>query len=293
MTPIIFALLSNVSFATASVFYTEFSRKISAEWVNFYKALVAFIGFGVTVYAFGLTGTLPDSAILLLFVSGILGLMIGDIFLLKAFVSLGSGRVLMLFGFQPLILGTAAYVLFEESFPISRIVAVLFLIGCLLSFAMESFKLTGHWNLKGLLFAGIGVVLDASGLLITKSVFSDFPEASPFLINFYRSFAAVMGFIVMSQFSFFKLKLISPLKILGIKSSIFVTAICFLGTFMSLGFYMNAVKLGHLASISAIAGTSPLFATLFETISGRKPVTKFLVTGLVCFILGMLTLVLF
>jgi uncharacterized membrane protein len=60
----------------------------------------------------------------------------------------------------------------------------------------------------------------------------------------------------------------------------------FFGTFMSLSFYLMAVQKGHLASISAVAGTTPLFATLIETLLGKRKFTIYLAAGLSFFILG-------
>ena len=208
--------------------------------------------------------------------------MIGDIFLLKAFTHLGSGRVLMLFGFQPILLGLFSFLFFGQSFPLYRVVAVLLLMGCLFSFALESFRQKGHWDIPGLSFAFLGVLLDAAGVLMTRGAFEASPQMSPFLANFIRALVATLGFCFLALIPRVKLNLLQPLLSLPPKERVWVTLAGFFGTFTSLSFYLMAIKYGHLATVSAVAGTSPLFATLFETLLGRKPVTIYLVVG-TCF----------
>ncbi len=286
MSPVLYALFANISFATASVYFATYSKKISASWVNYFKASIAFICFTSVTLVFGLQTDLPFRSVAFLSLSGTLGLFIGDIFLLKAFTHLGSGRVLMLFGFQPLILGVASIYLFNQRFSLLNVVAVIFLMGCLFTFSLESFKQKGHWDLKGLGYAIIGVGLDAAGVLLTKSAFEDNPTLSPFYANVFRSGAAVLGFFILSRLNFFQLSLFRPLDLMKKLEVLKIVMVCFLGTFVSLGFYMMAMKHGHLATVSAIAGTSPLFATLFETITGQKKLTAYLFIGTFFFLCG-------
>lgn len=286
MLPILLALGSNISFATASLFFTDFAKKISPTWVNYFKATLAFGCFLICMLIFQVPVQLPANIFLMLALSGVVGLMIGDIFLLKAFTELGSGRVLMIFGFQPLILGAASYFLFNEHFSLTRLIAILFLIGCLLCFSIESFKEKGHWGIKGIVFALAGILLDAVGLLLTKSVFNSQPDISVFLVNVIRSGATVIGFLLVSLIPFFGLKLLAPFKSLNKKDKITISLASILGTFLSLTLYLKAVQIGHLATISAIVGTSPLFATVFEIARGRKKLTPHLGFAVIFFISG-------
>lgn len=289
--PIFFALGSNVAFATASLYYGEYARKISAEWTNYYKAMMATICFIVVCAVFGFYQPLSGAAWLCLIVSGLLGLAIGDIFLLKAFVHLGSGRTLMVFGFQPLLLGFASVFLFNQPFPPLKFLAVLFLIGCLYSFALESMRTKGHWDIPGLTYALIGVGMDAGGILLTRQAFELTPGVSPFFVNLVRAVTTVLFFFLVSCTPWSKLRLWAPFKALPKKDKVIVTVMGTLGTFVSLSFYLYAIQRGHLASISAVAGTSPLFATLFETVTGRKSFTRYLVAGFLFFLAGFALLI--
>ncbi len=293
--PLLFALCSNIAFATGSLLFTHFTKRTSSQWMNFYKAGIATIGFTLVISILQLwpqLTLLSNSSTLQLMISGTMGLAIGDIFLLKAFAQLGSGRVLMLFGFQPFILGLFSYLLFNQEFPLYRLFAVILLLGCLFSFALESFRTKGHWDQQGFVYAFIGIFLDAAGILLTRNVFDHTTELSPFIANWLRALTATVFFIILAQIPKFHFHILKTFKNLSLKEKSLATVAGFLGTFLSLSFYLFAVQMGHLATISAIAGTSPLFATLIETIFGRKKVTKYLVAGIFFFISGLIVLIL-
>ncbi len=290
MVAILFALGSNISFAIASVFFTEFSRKISPNWVNYLKATVAFICFALVILLFGIDLSMAQKSLVLLIISGFTGLMIGDIFLFRAFAYLGPGRVLMIFGFQPLLIGVASYYLFDNVFSAYQLLALFFLIGCILCFSLESFREKGHWDAVGILFALAGVILDAAGLLMTKAAFELTPSLSPFVANAVRAGTTVVGFFLVSLVPLFHLKLLPPFKKLSVREKGLAIFSGFLGTFVALGFYLQAIRLGHLSIISAIAGTSPLFATLFEIYRGRKRMSAYLAAAMIFFLIGFVIL---
>ena len=108
-------ICANFSFALGSVAYTRYSRILGDLWMNKFKAFVALIGFSLVLIISGETEIPKNSTVLYLIISGMLGLGIGDTFLLKSFMTIGSGRTLVLFGFQPIILGSLGYFILGQS----------------------------------------------------------------------------------------------------------------------------------------------------------------------------------
>jgi drug/metabolite transporter (DMT)-like permease len=287
MLSLFLALGSNISFAVASLFFTDYSRQISSTWMNYFKVCVAFLCFSIVCFIFQIPFNLSSSSFYLLVVSGAIGLLIGDIFLFRAFMHLGSGRVLMIFGFQPLLLGLSSYYFFQEDFSFHRLMAILFLVACLFCFSLESFKEKGHWDISGLIYALLGVFLDGIGVLLTKQAFRLSPDVSVLSANFIRAGAAFLGFFCLSLIPYFSLSLVKPYMALPKKDKYLVVMASGLGTFLSLVFYLKAIQIGHIATISAISGTSPLFATLFEILNGRKKVTPYLIGAFLSFFIGL------
>ena len=134
-------LVATLSFSSASLVFARFSRSVSVLWMNTAKAAVALALLCLTLPllwsvngTFALFGssagswTAPsDFSTDLLLLSGMIGLGIGDLFLLDAFIRIGVSRTLMLYGFQPLLLGIGAALLFGQTFDTHRLVAIAFL----------------------------------------------------------------------------------------------------------------------------------------------------------------------
>ncbi|MCB0349299.1 MAG: DMT family transporter [Bdellovibrionales bacterium] len=281
------ALFSNICFASASLLFTHYSRTTSVYWMNMFKCGISTLGCGIAIlFIPKIDWSLSN---LYFFISGIVGLMVGDIFLLKAFTHLGPGRSLLLYGFQPLFLALAGYYLFQQSMATTQYIAILLLLGCLLAFSLESKKVTKTWGVKGLSFALVGVSLDTVGIVLTKFGFEN-NNTHFFQANFVRSLGAFLGFVLLSYF--IKINFVKTFKTLSIRDKKLVGFGSFAGTFLSLSIYMAAIQIGHLASLSAIAVTGPFTATMLESLIHRKSPSIYLIVAFLLFIVGFFLLLL-
>ena len=223
--------------------------------------------------------------------SGLIGLGAGDVLLLLAFKEMGPGRTLMLFAFQPLLVGLGGYFFFDQAIDATRFWAIFFFILCIFIISLESFKVERHWGFRGILLALGGMALDGAGVLITRYAFDANSDISPLVSNVYRTMGALFFFFILSL-KRKDLKLFAPLKKLT-KSEIFwVTMGSLFGTFISLSLYLAAMQSAHLASLSGVAITGTLFSALFECIWHNRFPTRYLLAALVAFLLGMKVLVL-
>lgn len=285
----LFAVGANLCFALGSQVYTLFSRKVGPAWMNLFKAFLAFILFGITVtFVTGWNPVTPMYIGLLIF-SGMIGLGIGDVFLLKSFSDMGPGRTLMLFGFQPLILGTIGYVIFDQEVDFKKFWAITFFILCVLTFSIEAFRRDGHWGIKGILMALAGMLLDACGIIFTRLTFDNNPQMTPLEGNFYRCFGAIMVFVIWNHFK--PIKFYGTFKKLEKKEKWLAVVGSILGTYLSLGLYLMALQKAHLASLSGIAITGTIFSSAFECIIAKKWPSKYLIIAFVFFLMGMKILV--
>lgn len=284
----ILALGSNLSFALASIVFANYSKKISSLWMNTFKSSVTLILLILTIPILGGIKFVSISQTWPLLASGLIGLTIGDIFLLQAFAMIGAGRTLILFGFQPVIMAVSSFILFGQSFQNYHFLAMLIMLACLFLFSYEGFKKNGSWEVKGLLFALTGVLLDASGVLLSRHGF-DISGLTPVEGHLYRTFGSVIGFAII-HYTIKPINLYSKFKIQSSRGKWILMASALFGTYLSLLLYMNAIKIGHLASISSIAITGPLFATFFECIYYKVMPGKYLWLSLVLFLFGFLVL---
>ncbi len=282
----IYALAANFSFAVGVLFFTHYARRISSVWVNCFKACVAAALFLLTVLAQGGFHQIDPGFAGLFFLSGMVGLGLADICLVKAFSLMGPGRTMMIFGFQPLIIGILGYFAFGQAVEGRKLAAIIFFVACLFIFSLESFRKNGHWNMKACLFALGGVALDGVGVVITRFSFNANPGIGTTEGNFYRAAGALLLFAVISRvrpFHFFE-----KLGTLSRRSVLWITLGSFAGTYLSLMFYLSAVRYaGALAAVAGIGITGTLFSSAFECAYERKMPSPYLLVALVFFFAGM------
>lgn len=282
---LIAAFGSALAFSTASIAFARFSKEISSPWMNAVKSSVAVTAFALVLLIGRIWGPLtPESAIALV-VSGALGLGIGDLFLLSAYAHIGVSRTLMVFGFQPLLVGLASSVLFGQEIGPRRATAILFFVACLFLLSLERYKKEGHWEVRGLLYALLGVALDNSGVILTRWGFEHSDNLDPMQANFVRILGALAVFAV---FSFFRpIGIVKHFRTLKPRDKALALSAPLAGTFLSLALYLFAVKNGHLASVSAIVLSGPVLAATLESAIQRKPPSRYVLGGLLCLFIGM------
>lgn len=285
MNPYLLALMANLSFALGSMFFTHYAKKFSALWMNCVKATVAFLIFGVVVLLQSGFHEMSLYTFCLFFISGFVALGIGDVFLVKAFTHIGPARTLVLFGFQPVVIGVTSFIVFDQGIQLGKGIGILFFILCLGVFSYERLKKSGHWDLAGIGFALLGMLIDGLGVIVTRMAFDSNTAITGFEGNFYRCLGALASYLVLSIF--FPFNFIEGWKSLGSRSKFFVILGSFFGTFLSLALYLEAIKTAHLASLSAIAITGVIFTSIFESVLDKKLPNKYLLVSFVFFLIGM------
>ncbi len=310
--PYLLTLGATLSFSSASLIFARFSRSVSVLWMNATKAFIAMVLLIITLpilfwfqNRLGTWAPPSDLATGILLLSGFIGLGIGDLFLLDAFIRIGVSRTLMLYGFQPLVLGLAGAALFDQAFDGRRLIAIVFLIGCLIIFSLEKYRESKSWEIRGLVMAIIGVSMDSAGVLLTRFAFESSPHTQPLEGHLIRCFGALFAYAVIAAFVHSR-RIVTQTKdntpVIGLftnflrfdnSSRALILLGCFAGTYLSLCLYLTAIQIGHLASISAISITGPMFAALLESVINRKKPSRYLGIAFVFFVCGFAILMIF
>ena len=289
MNAYIMTVFANLSFAVGSQFFTHYSKKFSSIWMNAFKAVVAGFCFLLTVVVTTGFHHIEFYTFLIFFISGFIGLGIGDIFLLKAFERIGPGRTLVIFGFHPVIVGILSFIILSQKLESNKIWSILFFIICLIIFSYENFKKNKRREILGLVYAFAGMAFDAGGVLITRYAFDLNTNITAFEGNFYRCIGAMVSFLIIRGFSPFQFR--SRFKSLSNKSRIYVILGALFGTYISLSLYLYAIQTSsNLAIISAISITSVIFSSVIECVWDKKLPSKYLLLAFVFFFIGMLFL---
>ena len=287
MLPYIYTILANVCFAAGSISFTTFSERIGPIWMNRYKAIVALFFFFGTSLILGEIHFPEMKVFSFLFLSGFIGLGIGDFFILKAFVKMGPGRTLMIFGFQPLLIGIFSNIFLGQELRVEQIIGVFFCVACILILGRESDSKRGEdWVINGIVLAFAGIIFDAVGLVLSRMSFEQDPLLTTFNVNIFRIFGAL---VALQLLTFFKSepKLTEGVKSLSKRDLIIVSSGAILGTYISLSFYLKAIQIGNLGVVSAVSLSGVLFSATFECIKKRQWPSKYFMLAMSCFFIGM------
>lgn len=282
---LVFAFGSALSFSTASVVFARFSKEISSAWMNTFKAVVCLVLMLLAVLVTRQWAPMSGGVVGALLGSGAIGLGVGDLFLLAAYAHMGASRTLMVFGFQPLLIGIASAPLFGQTVAPLQAVAICFFILCLFLLSFERYRRDGRWEIRGLAFALIGVTLDNSGVLLSRWSFENAPGLESFQANVVRTVGALLVFAIYSRLK--PIGLVRHFRALSPRDRLLVLTAAFFGTFLSLSFYLFAVKNGHLASVSAVVLTGPVLAAAVECAVQKRTPSPSLVGGMLCLFAGM------
>lgn len=278
------AIGANLAYSSASMIFSLFAKRFSSFWMNQVKVLTAFVAFVAAMLYTDQMVSVSPTVLGLLLLSGLSGLCAGDIFLFKAFTTLGPARSLVLYSFQPLMLGLYGFFFLSQLFTLNQTLSVICMIVCIFIFMLERNKLTGSWDLRSFMWAFLGITLDALGVMMTREAYELEPGLETFQVNVIRCVGALVGFFLISPKSYLAL----PREIWSLRKRemtlLFGSAIG--GCFLSLTLYLAAVKYAHVGTLTAIAITGPVWVSLLECLYYRRLPNKFLVGAFVFFMAG-------
>ena len=282
-TATVLALFANLFFSASAISFADFSHKYGSLWVNSFKSLSSFVVMASVFLFLGHYTNPIDNVSAFYMLSGLIGLAIGDYFLVIGFQKIGPARTLLLFGLQPIFFLVIDKFYFNVLINCWSYIGVSLMLVSLFLIFFERKKNIYHWSLIGFLCAFVGVLLDFTGVLITKWCMD---QASHTIVEvyFWRMLGALLGLFFLHLLFWkpaLKFRFDESIK----QKGVFIIA-CLAGTLFSLWFYLKAIEIGPLSSVTAVAVTGPLFAGLFEWAFYKRPLTINLVLSLIAFALG-------
>lgn len=262
-------LLASIFWTLASIIFAKLGKRINTTRLNFYKTLFSlffFILYNLTIGTF----LVDADSLIWLVLSGIVGFALADLLVFYSFAQMGAARTLMISAFSPAILAIQSFLLLGISMNLGQVLGLIFMFICLFFLSLD--KMEGiNFNWKISFIALFGYSLDALGITFTKKAFLLTPELNSATANFYRILAALLILTVVAKLkkvslniSFFEKK---ELKMIGLSS--------FVGTFLAVLFWINAISKGHPPTIAALGSLTPVFATLIEYWIARQWPSRF------------------
>jgi drug/metabolite transporter (DMT)-like permease len=280
----ILAIGANLTFSTSSMVFTYFAKRFSAMWIAQVKVFIALIAFLVAMAFTGDMASIHPNSLGFLLLSGLVGLCLGDIFLFKAYSTLGASRSLVLFSFEPLLVGIYGFFFLGQIFSLNQTLSVICMIICIFIFMLERNRQLGAWDFKSFGWALLGITLDSIGIMLTRSAYEQSPGLETFQVNAIRCAAAVIGYILISPKSYGRVT--KDIFTLTTKQKSLLVGSALFGCFVSLTLYLAALKFAHVGTLTAISITGPIWVSLLECIYHRRLPNPYLVAAFAFFVTG-------
>jgi len=256
------ALGTSLAFSFGSIFFSLAVHRLSAIVANRTRLIIAAIFLSLTHWmvlgSFWPVDAEPERWFWLS-LSGVVGLVIGDIFLFQAFLWIGPRLSMLMMSFAPVIASLEAWIFLGETLSSSQIFGVMLTLVGIAWVVLEDGKKKNAVNLnyrRGILY-GFGAALgQATGFVLAKNgVSGDF---SPISGNLIRMLTAV---VVMWGITFFQgqIKQTFDKMRTNRRGMLYILVASFFGPFIGVSLSLLAVQRAEIGVASTIMALPPVF----------------------------------
>lgn len=185
---------------TITVISFEYAgKRVGSISVNFIRLLIGFLALGITLL-FIRGSFIPldasSSAWIYLMLSGIIGLVIGDLFLFQSFVDVGGRISLLIMSMAPPLTALLSYIFLHETLGTKDLIGMFITISAIIfviSVKKQKEKVFHKNVIRGIIFAILGAIGQSVGLIFSKIGMGDF---NAFASTQIRIIAAIIGFLI-------------------------------------------------------------------------------------------------
>lgn len=268
-------LLSALCWATAIAWYRQSIAELGPMAVNLGKCLFGTILLGATAWFVGdlpLLGEAPRMAIIMVALSGIVGMSLGDWALFAAVDRLGAHRTLLFQTLGPVFAALLAFVFLGEQQTIDQILgAAGVLAGVAVVLAPGSSATHGdapRADLMGVVFALLAALGQGAGVVLAKGGMAELPVAGA---SFLRLGTALLGVIVMLILGRTLVKTGRSLMQAGVPRRLFGPSL--LGTYIAFLLMMFGIDSAPVATSAVLLSTTPIFALFIDAATVGQKIT--------------------
>lgn len=282
------ALTTAVCWTITAIAFESAGKRIGSLSVNFIRLVMAFFLIGIyTLISRGMFLPLDASSNnwMWLFISGLVGFIIGDLFLFQAYVEIGSRISLLIMASSPPITALAGFIILGEKLTLLHTLAMFITMGgialVILVKGENNKKVQFSHPIKGIIFAFIGSLGQAFGLIFSKIGMGNY---DPFAATQIRIIAAILGFIVVISIRREWRNVFISFK--DYKAIRYTSIGAFFGPFIGVSFSLMAIKYISTGIASTITSISPILIIPISITFLKEKVTLREIIGAVISIIG-------
>lgn len=280
------ALLTAFCWTVTALCFEYSSKRVGSLSVNLIRLYGAFILFAVFSLIFrgrALPTDAPPDAWFWLALSGVVGFVLGDLFLFKAFVVIGSRTSMLVMALAPPVTALAGYLILNETLTLHQGVGMTMTISGVATVILtrkDGGKELKH-PVKGIVFAGLGMLGQAVGLVLSKFGMGDY---NAFAATHIRIIAGVIGFSLL--FFYFRAWGQFAAAFKNRRAMVCLTAGTVFGPF--LGVYLSLLAVQHISTgvVSTIISIVPVLIIPFAVVLFKEKVNVREIIGAIAAVIG-------
>ena len=254
------ALLTAACWVGSSVSFEYAGKRVGSLVLNLMRLIISF--FIITLINLIITRGFQNIAMTwdsfwILMLSGLIGFILGDIFLFKAFIVIGARISMLIMALAPPLTAVLSYFFLGETLVPMQIsgmlVTVLGIVIVITGKEGQSNKLVVRHSWKGIFFAFMGAIGQALGLIFSKIGVRDL---NPFVATQVRILAGILGFLLILTWTNSWHRFRGALKLKDVMTRITIGS--FFGPVVGVSLSLTAVKYTSTAIASTLMALTPI-----------------------------------
>lgn len=287
------ALITAICWTLTPIAFEAAGKRVGSLSVNFIRLIIAFLLIGIfTFFTRGMFLPLDASGPtwMWLSISGVIGFVLGDLFLFEAYVLIGSRIALLIMAVVPPITALVGFFILNERLTALDLLGMFITMGgislVILVKGSKEKKVKLSHPIKGITYAFIGAIGQSVGTVFSKLGMGDY---NAFAATQIRIIAATVGFIVIITLRKNWSNLALALK--DFKAIKYITVGAFLGPFIGVSLSLLSVQYISTGVSSTISSISRILIIPISIIVFKEKVTAKEILGAAITIAGVALLV--
>ncbi len=281
---VISALLAAFSWTAASFIWRSEAQYFDAIQINFAKNFIAAIVF--LPFIVSITWPVNIDFIIILLISGIIGIALGDSFYISALKRLGSRRTLTLDSFSPVLANLLGVLIIGESLPFKAWVGTSLVTISLLILSREKIadrngvEQLPNSKLRGFLYTFLYMLCAVIAGILSRFVLLN-SDMTPFHTAGIRLLGSLIVLVPFVKNNIYNLN--KNFHGMSIQRKIYFLLATLLGTNLGIFFQQTVFKLLPIGIGWTLLSSSPVISILFSRFEGDKINQNSLLITLLCF----------
>jgi len=282
------ALITAIFWTFTAVSFELAGKKVGSLSVNFIRLVIGFVLISLfTTFSRGMILPLDatSTAWIWLSISGIVGFVIGDLFLFQAYVEIGSRVSMLIMALVPPITALLGFITMREMISISNLVgmAITILGICFVVLIKnpEGKKLEFSRSFKGIAYAFVGALGQSLGLILSKIGMGNY---DPFAATQIRILSGIVGFTIVFIFMKRWDKLKEAIKNKTAMKYIAIGAL--FGPFLGVSFNLIAIQHTTTGVASTITSIVPILIIPLSIFILKEKVSPKEIIGAIISVIG-------